>query len=124
MHEMSIVVSFVKMAEDFAVKNNAEKVVKVVLQLGEISGIEPRYLHEFYPSVIEGTILEGSELVIETIEASVFCTNCATTYNPTKSDLKCPACGSEQCDVIDGRGLFIKEIVIKESSSSSSNTQG
>ena len=122
MHEMSVVVSFVKMAEDFAVKNNAEKVVKVVLQLGEISGIEPRYLHEFYPSVIEGTILEGSELVIETIEASVFCTNCATTYNPTKSDLKCPACGSEKCDVIDGRGLFIKEIGIKESSSS--HTEG
>ena len=123
MHEMSIVVSFVKMAEDFAVKNNAEKVVKVVLQLGEISGIEPRYLHEFYPSVIEGTILEGSELVIETIEASVFCTNCATTYNPTKSDLKCPACGSEKCDVIDGRGLYIKEIGIKESSPSSGDTE-
>jgi hydrogenase nickel incorporation protein HypA/HybF len=124
MHEMSIVVSFVKMAEDFAIKNNAAKVVKVVLQLGEISGIESRYLHEFYPAVIEGTILEGSELVIETIEASVFCTNCATTYNPTKSDLKCPACGSEKCDVIDGRGLFIKEIGINESSSSSSHTEG
>ena len=124
MHEMSIVVSFVKMAEEYAVKNNAAKVVKVVLQLGEISGIEQRYLHDFYPSVIEGTILEGSELVIETIEASVFCTNCATTYNPTKSDLKCPACGSEKCDVIDGRGLSIKEIGINESSSSSSHTEG
>lgn len=124
MHEMGIVLSFVKMAEEYAVKNNAEKVIKVVLQVGEISGVVPRYLHEFYPDVIEGTILEGSELVIETIEASVFCTNCATTYNPTKSDLKCPACGSEKCDVIDGRGLFIKEIGIEESSSSSSHTEG
>ena len=123
MHEMSIVVSFVKMAEDFAVKNKASKVVKVVLQLGEISGIEPKYLNDFYPAVIEGTILEGSELVIETIEASVFCTNCATTYNPTKSDLKCPTCGSERCDVIDGRGLYIKEIGIMETSPSLSNTE-
>ena len=122
MHEMSIVLSFVKMAEEYAVKNNAEKVVKVVLQLGEISGIEARYLNEFYPVVIEGTMLEGSELVIETIEAIVFCTGCATTYNPTKTDLKCPNCRSEQCDVIDGRGLFIKEIGIKESSSS--HTEG
>jgi hydrogenase nickel incorporation protein HypA/HybF len=120
LHEMSIVVSFVKMAEEYAVKNNAAKVLRVVLQLGEISGIEERYLHEFYPDVVEGTILEGSELVIETIEASVFCTNCATTYNPSKSDFKCPKCGSERCDVIDGRGLFIKEIGIEESSSSDS----
>jgi hydrogenase nickel incorporation protein HypA/HybF len=117
MHEMSIVVSFVKMAEEYAVKSNAEKVIKVVLQLGEISGIEPRYINEFYPVVVEGTMLEGSELVIETIAASVFCNGCGTTYNPTKTDFKCPNCGSEQCDVIDGRGLFIKEIGINESSS-------
>jgi hydrogenase nickel incorporation protein HypA/HybF len=123
MHEMSIVLSFVKMAEEYAVKNNAAKVVKVVLQVGEISGIVPRYLHEFYPVVIEGTILEGSELVIETVEASVFCSGCATTYNPTKTDLKCPNCGSEQCDVIDGRGLFVKEIVIAEASTSHCDTE-
>jgi len=118
MHEMGIVLSFVEMAEEFAAKNNAAKVLKVVLQLGEISGIEPRYLHEFYPVVIEGTILEGSELVIETIAASVFCTGCGTTYNPTRTDFKCPDCGSGRCDVIDGRGLFVKEIAIAESSPS------
>lgn len=117
MHEMSIVLSFVKMAEDFAVKNNAAKVLKVVLQVGELSGIVPQYLEEFYPVVVEGTMLEGSDLVIETIEASVFCTDCATTYNPVKTDLKCPNCGSKQRDVIEGKGLFIKEIGIKESSS-------
>ena len=123
MHEMGIVVSFVKMAEDFAVKNNAAKVLKVVLQLGEISGIEPRYLSEFYPVVIEGTLLEGSELLIETIAASVFCTGCGTTYNPAKADFKCPNCGSEHGDVIDGRGLFIKEIGIEELSASPGDTE-
>jgi len=114
MHEMGIVISFVKMAEEYAVKNDAAKVLKVVLQLGEISGIEARYLSEFYPVVVEGTMLEGSQLVIETIAASVFCTDCATTYNPMLSDLKCPTCGGEHCDIIDGRGLFIKEIGIEE----------
>lgn len=114
MHEMGIVLSFVKIAEDFAVKSNAVKVKKVVLQVGEISGIVPQYLHEFYPVVIEKTKLAGSELIIETIDASVFCTVCATTYNPCETDMKCPNCGSERCDVIDGGGLFIKEIVIEE----------
>jgi hydrogenase nickel incorporation protein HypA/HybF len=124
MHEMSIVVSFVKTVEEYAVKNNAAKVLKVVLQVGEISGVEPRYLREFYPDVVEGTILEGSELVIEMVEAIVFCTECATTYNPTKTDMKCPECSSEQCDVIDGRGLLIKEIGIEEKSSSTDAEKG
>jgi len=114
MHEMGVVVSIVDMATEYAVKNNAARVLNVVLQLGEISGIEARYLTEFYPVVVEGTMLEGSQLVIETIAASVFCTDCATTYNPMRSDLKCPTCGGEHCDIIDGRGLFIKEIGIEE----------
>lgn len=117
MHEMSIVISFVEMAEQYAVKNKASKVVKVVLQVGEISGIVPEYLQEFYSVVTEGTILEGSSLEIETIEASVFCTDCGTTYNPAKTDLKCPDCKSEKCDIIEGRGMFVKEIGIIESSS-------
>ena len=122
MHEMGIVVSFVRTAQDFAARNNAAKVLKVILQVGEISGIVPRYLDEFYPVVIEGTILEGSVLEIETIEASVFCTDCGTTYNPTRIDFKCPNCGSMQCDVITGRGLFIKEIVIEGTSSTHNST--
>jgi hydrogenase nickel incorporation protein HypA/HybF len=114
MHEMGIVVSFVKMAEEYAARNNAASVSRVVLELGEISGIESRYLFEFYPVVVEGTMLEGSELVIETVEASVFCTDCATTYNPTRTDYRCPNCEGLSCDVIDGRGLFIKEIAVIE----------
>lgn len=114
MHEMGIVLSFVKTAEDFAARNNAVRVLKVVLQVGEISGIVPQYLHEFYPVVVSGTMLEGSELVIEIIEASVFCRSCGATYNPCLTDMKCPACESEDCDIIDGRVLIVKEIAIAE----------
>ncbi|MEL7563324.1 MAG: hydrogenase maturation nickel metallochaperone HypA [Dehalobacterium sp.] len=113
MHEMSIVMKFVEIAQEYAVKNNAEKVDKVVLLVGEITGVVPHYLKMFYPVVVEGMILEGSELVIETVEASVFCTDCATTYNPCHTELICPNCGSERCDVIDGKQLFVKEIAIK-----------
>ena len=122
MHEMGIVISFVKTAQDYAARSNAARVVRVVLQLGEISGIEGRYLSEFYPAVVEGTLLEGSELVIETIEAGVFCTDCANTYNPMKSAMKCPSCGSERCDVIEGRSLLIKEIDIEQAGMPSSST--
>lgn len=113
MHEMSIVIRFADIAKEYAVKNNAKRVSKVVLQVGELTGAVPHYLEMFYPAVAEGTILEGSELMVETIEASVFCTNCGTTYNPCKTDLKCPACQSEHCDVIDGQSMFVKEIEIE-----------
>lgn len=114
MHEMSIVMRFVDIATEYAVDNHAQKVERVVLQIGELTGAVPHYLEMFYPAVVEGTILEGSELVVETIEASVFCTDCGTTYNPSKTELKCPSCQSENCDVIDGQQMFVKEIAIVE----------
>lgn len=116
MHEMGIVVSLVDMAVEHAERNHASKVHKVVLQVGSISGVVPRYLMGFYPLVVEGTMLEGSELEIEEVAASVFCTKCATTYDPCRTEMVCPKCGSEECDVIEGRGLMVKEIVIEAAS--------
>lgn len=122
MHEMGIVMKFVDIAKEYAVNNNAEKVKKVVLQVGELTGVVPRFLQIFYPAVVEGTILEGSELVVEVIEGRVSCTDCGKTYNPSKTDLKCPNCGSERCDIIDGRRLFVKEIAIEKSFSAAANS--
>jgi hydrogenase nickel incorporation protein HypA/HybF len=113
MHEMSIVMSIVETASEHAARNGAAGVRQVVVQVGGISGVVPRYLMEFYPVVAEGTVLEGSELVIETVAASVFCTKCATTYDPCETDMVCPKCGGEDCDVIEGRGLLVKEILIE-----------
>lgn len=111
---MSIVMRFVDIATKYAVDNHAQKVERVVLQIGELTGAVPYYLEMFYPAVVEGTILEGSELVVESIEGSVFCTDCGTTYNPSKTELKCPSCQGDNGDVIDGQQMFVKEIVIVE----------
>ena len=121
MHEMSIVMRFVDIAKEYAIKNNAQKVYKVVLQIGELTGVVPSYLQMFYPAVVEGTILEGSELVVEVVEGSVFCKNCGATYNPSKTDMKCPECKSEACDVIDGNHMFVSEIAIGETSATEYN---
>lgn len=115
MHEMSIVMRFVDIAKEFAKKNNAKKVLRVGLQVGELTGVVPRYLEMFYPAVVEGTILEGSELAIDFVEGSVFCTGCGKTYNPAKTAMKCPACGEEKCDVIEGNHLYVTEIAIDDS---------
>jgi hydrogenase nickel incorporation protein HypA/HybF len=113
MHEMSLVLKFVEIATEYAKANDASSVKKVVLQIGELSGVVPEYLHMFYPVVVKDTLLENSELEVEMTDALVFCKKCAKSYNPTKSDGKCPQCGSDECDIIDGMGLFVKNIEIE-----------
>ena len=106
---------FVDIATEFAEKNSAQKVYRVCLQVGELTGVVPRYLEMFCPSVVQGTILEGSELVIDFVEGRVFCTSCGATYNPAKTSMKYPNCGKERCDVIEGNHLYVTEMAIGDS---------
>lgn len=110
MHELSIVVRFTDMAADFAKEHHAKEVKQVTLEVGALTGVEPKYLLDYYPDVVRGTILEGSKLVVEEVEGRAFCTECATVYNPLQTDMKCPSCGSQACNILEGKELILKEI--------------
>ena len=65
MHEMSYIMRLANMAAETAKANNATSVESVSIQVGEMTGLIPEYLHRYYPKAVEGTILEGSRLEIE-----------------------------------------------------------
>mgnify|MGYP003373355872 FL=1 len=113
MHEMSVVINTVNMAEEYARKNGAEKITKIVLEIGEFNSVVPEYIRYFFPDVTEGTMLEGAELVIETSIGMARCRNCGTEYPWKKSGYRCPVCGSEECRIISGRDFVIREISVQ-----------
>lgn len=111
MHELSIVQSLVGMAEESAKSVNAQKVGFIVFQIGGMTGVEPRYITEYYPDVCAGTLLEGSEIRIETVTPLVFCRECGNSYElPDDKHLSCPKCGAENYEVLEGNKLLLKEI--------------
>lgn len=111
MHELSLVMEVVKTVEHFAAENDVKKIETLVLQVGELSSVVPQYIEEIYPLVIEGTILQGTELNIEILPGNVLCKNCSKVYNFMKNMERCPFCGSGERELISGREFFIKEIV-------------
>ena len=119
MHELSIVENFVRSTDDFARSKGIERVKFVTLIVGGATGIEPPYLHMYYPEVCEGTTLEGSELHVEEVETECFCRNCGNVWNPppvsehlrTQDDtVFCPECLERDYDLLHGNELTIKEI--------------
>src|SRR5271154_1543412 len=72
MHELSIAMSIVEMAEEEASHRNA-RVNAVHLKLGMLSGVVKAALLSSYELACEGTELEGSPLVIEEIPVVVYC---------------------------------------------------
>ena len=113
MHELSIAHSLVESAVDAAEKAGARRVTRVHLRLGALSGVVRNALEFGYEITTQGTLLEGSELVIEELPVIVDCDVCHT--QSTLDGLQtfaCPACGAPGPRMIQGRELELQSIEI------------
>ncbi len=111
MHELGVLLEVVKQVTEVAEENDVTKIEKLVLQVGELSAMIPRYMKQLYPAAVDETILEGSELEIEIIPGNGRCRECNHVYNLLEEDGKCPECGCQKFEMVSGDEFMIKEIV-------------
>lgn len=110
MHELGILYHVVKQVMKVADENRLTEVEAVVLQVGELSPVIPRYLHACYPAAVDGTLLEKARLEVEILPANAVCLHCGKVFAVLKNDGICPHCGDSRHDVISGKEFYIKEI--------------
>lgn len=112
MHEIGVVRSMLRTVEDFARENGIDKVVTIVVEIGDLSMIVPKYVEEIYSAVVLDTPFEGTELVVEVEEGQGVCRDCRRAFPIVKYEGYCPRCGKRNADIISGRDFIIKEIVV------------
>ncbi len=111
MHELGTIYYVIDTVEKLAKENNLKQVGSITLEVGEVSGIIPKYLTDFWEYAREKTeLFPETELKIETIEAVTYCENCGKTYPTMKYAKICPCCGSGETYLIRGNEYNIKEI--------------
>lgn len=110
MHELGIVQHFVDLAERYVKEAGENEAAFVTLQVGELTGVVPRYVQMYYPIVVQGTLLAGSELRVELVEAEALCKDCGEIYHYPPQGSCCPKCGSINREIITGQTLLLKEI--------------
>ncbi|WDC83444.1 hydrogenase maturation nickel metallochaperone HypA [Caloramator sp. mosi_1] len=111
MHELGVIIEVVKYVEDFAKKNNLKKIDTLVLQIGELSAMIPRYIEACYPAAVDGTMLQDTKLKIEIMPANAICKDCGNVFNVLKNNKVCPKCKGEVWELLCGREFMIKEVV-------------
>jgi hydrogenase nickel incorporation protein HypA/HybF len=117
MHELTVLVELVDMVERAMNENNIEKIDTVVIQIGQLSSIVPRYMREYYPNATCGSKLEDSKLKIEMIPGNGMCHHCNKVFNVVKNKGKCPLCNADDWELLSGQEFMLKEIYIKENNS-------
>ena len=111
MHELGVVFEVVKTVETFAERNAITKIEKLVLQIGELSSMIPKYIEACYPAAVDGTILENTKLEIEVLPGNVLCKSCGKVYNLLQNKDCCPSCKERKWELLSGKEFMIKEIV-------------
>ncbi|MEG0778645.1 MAG: hydrogenase maturation nickel metallochaperone HypA [Oscillospiraceae bacterium] len=111
MHELGIICEVVKTVEKIALEENLTTIEKIVLQVGELSGMVPSYIEDCYPAAVYKTTLENTRLELEIIPGIARCRDCGEEFNAVQCDLKCPKCNSEKLEALSGREFIVKEIL-------------
>ncbi len=76
MHELSIALSIVELAEEESARLGGRHVEAVHLRVGRLSGIVRKALLASYEMACEDTALAGSRLVIEDVPIVAHCVTC------------------------------------------------
>ena len=114
MHELGIVIEVVKQVEELAKQNDVEKVTKLTLEVGEVSGVVKEYfLDAFKWFIKKSQYMKECELEYVSIEGISYCQDCKKTYPTTKFGKECPYCHSPRTYLVSGQEVKIKDIQVQ-----------
>lgn len=112
MHELSIALSIVDIAEKETAKVEAKKVSLIELEIGTLAGIEFDSLDFVWPSAVKDTVLENAEKKIKIIRGEARCSDCETIFKLDNIYDACPNCGSYLKGILKGKELLIKSLEV------------
>ncbi|HEV3278090.1 MAG TPA: hydrogenase maturation nickel metallochaperone HypA [Terriglobia bacterium] len=113
MHELSIAMSIVEMAEQESEQRGA-RVGAIHLRLGPLAGVVKEALLSAYELACENTSLEGSTLIVEDVPILVYCPQCRERRTLNSMRFQCPECQTPTPEVLQGRELEIFALELEE----------
>lgn len=119
MHELSIAMNILKIAEEESQRHGGAIVHAIHLKLGPFSGVEEAALVSAYELARELSPFPDSKLVIELVPLLANCDSCQSTQ-PVESIQKviCSQCGMPVTEIIQGREMEINAMEIEDAPTS------
>src|ERR1700686_3041666 len=115
MHELSIAMSIVELAQEELDRRRGGRIHAVHPKLGALSGVVKEALLSSYEMACEDTPLQGSRLVFEEVPVVIFCPSCRAQRPLSSLQLFCcPECGTPCSEIVQGKELEVVALEIQE----------
>ena len=94
MHEMALAEGVLEIVESTAQRENARRVKSVILEIGQLSSVEPAALEFCFAAVVSGSLAAGASLEIQMVPGVGWCEPCNENVPLAELYDVCPRCGS------------------------------
>ena len=112
MHELSIVMGILKIAEKEAEKAGAKRVDLIELEIGSLAGIELEALDFVWQGAVKDTVLEHAIRKIDLVEGKGQCMECDHIFSLKHVYDPCPNCQNYLKGIIQGKELRVKALEV------------
>jgi hydrogenase nickel incorporation protein HypA/HybF len=111
MHELSIAMSIVDIAEENAAASGVKSVSEIQIEVGDISGVVHEALEFAMEEAVKNTVLQNAKRVVITIPGKAKCLECKHEFEIGDVFTPCPQCSSFNNEIISGQELRVKSML-------------
>lgn len=109
MHELAVTQSILEIALQHAEQAGAGRITDLHLVIGQLSSMVDDSVQFYWDLISQGTPAEGARLHFRRVPVEMQCRACDHRYTPD-GDFMCPACGSDQVQVVAGEEFYLEAI--------------
>lgn len=107
MHELSIAQNIVEIAIDSVPDKDRNKIERIMLEIGDMSGIVSDSLQFCFDVIKKDTPLKNTEMIIKKIPFLIFCNSCKAETTNEFGIRSCGICNEFNTRVISGTEMKI-----------------
>lgn len=113
MHELSLALNIVDIAEKRARAEEASRITEIEIEVGELAGVVYDALDFALDSAVRNTMLENASIIIKRMPGAAQCQECFYEYATDDFFSLCPKCGSWRVEIIKGKEMRVKSITVE-----------
>ena len=112
-HELSVCQALLAQVVEIATDRGASAVLRITVEVGPLSGVEPGLLASAFEIVRAGSCAAGAILLIETTAITISCLICGAESQTAPNRLLCAACGGYRTRVVGGDELRLRGVELR-----------
>ena len=114
MHELSMAIEVINLAQREADKNRASSVQEITIEVGDLSGIEANAFESALGLMVKDSVLENAGIIIVRTVGKGKCSSCNLEFKMDQRIATCPECGCFPSEIRGGTEFRVVSLLIEQ----------